>query len=87
MPKKKKVKDKRKRKEPSIIDLEEGNKFIFCRTKVIAEGKLRYKENRVFVQVCKERSQGIIRRPELKEYVEENCLGCTKWIELLRNNK
>ena len=84
MPRKKKVKIKRKRKEPELIDMEG---FVTCRTnQIVKGGKLRYNEKRVYIQVCKERSQGIVRRPDLKEYIEENCLGCTKWIEKLRND-
>ena len=80
----------KKRKGREILVKEETiqkEKYIVCSHKVLVEGKKRFRENWVNIKVCRERSQGISRLPEMEEYIEENCLGCIKWLDQLRSKK
>jgi len=77
---------RRKRKVPS----NDGAKKVYITCKKRArdkDGKLRYREKRVNVEVCRQRSQGITDNKYLGGYIEEDCLGCTMWLDQLRGRR
>jgi len=80
------IKRKRKKKVPiGTTNTEKERTYIFCRKRAKdKDGKLRYSEKRVNVEVCRRRSQGLVGREGTREYVEEECLGCTLWLDKLR---
>lgn len=58
-------------------------KYVWCETRM----RKGIRARKVSALACYRHSRGEVSIPELKEAIEEQCLGCTRWLDYLNDNK